>query len=484
LTFAFGCGCVGAVGPLLTAAFVELATEFDVTLSKFASSVNGSLIMCIAGGSIICNSLAVVYGKRPVYLITSVLLMVTCFWGAGSNSLASLTASRCIQGFAMAPMEALIPASIGDVWFVHERGFRSAIFNLGVLGGINLASPIAGTIIQNNGWKVAFWIMGAFFAVQTILVFFFMPESAYHRADVLNLDLGSHENINEALKYEKEHEHRTEKTSEDNVTDAQGNDIPTGTRSPSVTSEKQSYLRELLPYSGYNSHDNLIKIMIRPFSLLASPVVLWATLLFTTCISWLVGISITISQIFSAPPYNFTVSQVGLTNLSSFVASLLATLIAEPLTDGIARFMARKNGGVYEPEFRLPILISYLVFTTVGFFAWGQAAQNQAPWPVAVIVCLGLINFGIQLGTTGIVAYVVDTHRDKASEAFATMNFVKNTFAFGLTFYINDWIANQGVRQTFFVIGGLTLAASLTTIPMYIYGKRSRSWIHRSKIVR
>jgi MFS family permease len=249
----------------------------------------------------------------------------------------------------MAPMEALIPASIGDVWFIHERGFRSAIFNLGVLGGINLASPIAGPIIQNHGWKVAFWIMGAFFAIQTILVFFFMPETAYHRPDVLNLDLGSHENINDALKYEKEHERRNEVANEeDKVTDTEGNAVPgPSLRTPSVTSQKQSYLHELLPYSGYNSHDSIIKIMIRPFALLASPVVLWATLLFTTCISWLVGISITISQIFSSPPYNFTVSQVGLTNLSSFVASLLATIVAEPLTDGIARFMARKNGGVY-----------------------------------------------------------------------------------------------------------------------------------------
>ena len=28
--------------------------------------------------------------------------------------------------------------------------------------------------------------------------------------------------------------------------------------------------------------------------------------------------------------------------------------------------------------------------------------------------------------------------------AFATMNFIKNAFAFGLTFYINDWIARLG----------------------------------------
>jgi hypothetical protein len=26
--------------------------------------------------------------------------------------------------------------------FVHERGFRTAVFNLGILGGINLAVPI------------------------------------------------------------------------------------------------------------------------------------------------------------------------------------------------------------------------------------------------------------------------------------------------------------------------------------------------------
>jgi len=254
----------------------------------------------------------------------------------------------------MAPMEALIPASIGDVWYVHERGFRSAIFNLGVLGGINLASPIAGTIIQDYGWKASFWIMGGFFGAQTLLVFFFMPESAYHRPDVLNLDLGSHENVAYALKYEKEHQHH-DTDGADTVVDAQGNIVPgPGIRAPSVISQKRSYLRELLPYTGYNSQDNLFKIMIRPFALLASPVVVWATLLFTTCISWLVGISITISQIFSAPPYNFTVRQVGLTNLSSFVASLLATLIAEPLTDGIARFMSRKNNGVYGTLSHIP----------------------------------------------------------------------------------------------------------------------------------
>jgi hypothetical protein len=34
----------------------------------------------------------------------------------------------------------------------------------------------------------------------------------------------------------------------------------------------------------------------------------------------------------------------------------------------------------------------------------------------------------------------------------------------------------------FFTIGGITIAVSLTTIPMYIYGKRARSFVYRHDI--
>ena len=149
-----------AVGPLLGAAFVELAAEFNVPLATFIQGVQGGLIVAIAFGSLICNSLAVKFGKRPIYLFTTLMLMVTCFWCAAAKSFVSLVAARVVQGFCMGPLEALIPASIADVCkllsacqsleepvlitlgFVHERGYRSAVFNLGVLGGINLAQPV------------------------------------------------------------------------------------------------------------------------------------------------------------------------------------------------------------------------------------------------------------------------------------------------------------------------------------------------------
>jgi hypothetical protein len=123
---------------------------------------------------------------------------------------------------------------------------------------------------------------------------------------------------------------------------------PVGTPESSASQEElHTWRKEMKVYSGYVNHVSLLNTVFRPFAMLGSPAVLWATLLFTTCISWLVGISITLSQIFSAPPYNFSVTAVGLTNLSSFVASVLGTVVAGPLIDGVVRRLSLKNGGTF-----------------------------------------------------------------------------------------------------------------------------------------
>lgn len=127
-----------------------------------------------------------------------------------------------------------------------------------------------------------------------------------------------------------------------------------------LSEPRMPYTKELLPYSGYVNHVSFWNTIIRPFYLVASPPVLWAIPLFTTCISWLVVISLTLSQIFSAPPYNFSVVGVGATNLSSFVASVLGTLTAGPLIDGLVTRMSKMNGGIFGKSFILPITLSFV----------------------------------------------------------------------------------------------------------------------------
>lgn len=85
-------------------------------MSRFTSGTNGALIVCLAGATPLSNLLAVKYGKRPVYLGAGLGLLATGFWGSAAESFGSFIASRAIAGVCMAPMEALVPASIADVW--------------------------------------------------------------------------------------------------------------------------------------------------------------------------------------------------------------------------------------------------------------------------------------------------------------------------------------------------------------------------------
>ncbi|KAH7200532.1 major facilitator superfamily domain-containing protein [Fusarium oxysporum] len=460
-----GCGCVGAIGPLLGPALVPLAEEFDVPLQTFTLGFAGALLIALAFGNLLCNSLAMMIGKRPVYLITALGLLCSTIWTAVAKDFVSLAVSRAIQGFCMSPMEALVPASISDIWFVHQRGFQNAVFNLGVLGGINLASPIAGAIIDQYGYRTCLWAMAGAFGVQLLLTFFFMPETAYKRSNDSGIPINSP--LDNSSPTDDKKECVSEVQNRASVCD-----------SP-ATPEQHSFLYELRPWSGYYDSSGFWYSIFAPFKMLGSPVVIWGCFQLTICMSWLVLLASTFSQIFTGPPYNFSVTQVGLTNLSSFVGTFIATALAGMMVDGLATFMARKNQGIYEPEFRLPILALLTTLSASGFFGWGQSLANAQPWPIPVIVCLGMINLGIQFGIVGVVSYVVDSHRLEAVEAYAMMSFTKNVFAFGLSFYMNDWVATQGVRDAFFVIGGITIAISLATIPMYIYGKRARSFAFR-----
>ena len=172
--------------------------------------------------------------------------------------------------------------------------------------------------------------MGGAFILQTIMTVLFMPESAFHRDRALNIDTSTKAVAVDEKAENPEHDEASRRES-----------------APSETERPKSFAQELLPYSGYWDKTSFWRTLVLPFFMLASPMMVWGTLLFTTCISWLVLISITLSQIFSAPPYSFSVAAVGAANVSSFVATLIATAVAGPLVDGVAKYMSRRNKGIF-----------------------------------------------------------------------------------------------------------------------------------------
>ena len=50
---------------------------------------------------------------------------------------------------------------------------------------------------------------------------------------------------------------------------------------------------------------------------------------------------------------------------------------------------------------------------------------------------------------------------------------------YGLSNFANDWVAAKGPEEIMFVFGGTSIFLSLLAIPVYMYGKRLRSWWSR-----
>lgn len=138
-----------------------------------------------------------------------------------------------------------------------------------------------------------------------------------------------------------------------------------------------------------------------------------------------------------------------------------------------------RNGGLYEPEFRLVMAVPVAISTVLGLIAFGWSAQEKDNYMVPTVF-FGVISFGCSLGSTTSITFCVDSYRQYAGEALVTLNFSKNIFH-GLVFslFLTEWLEAQGAKAVFMWIGIIQIILMLFTIPMYIYGKRMRMFTVR-----
>lgn len=239
----------------------------------------------------------------------------------------------------------------------------------------------------------------------------------------------------------------------------------------------KSFVQQLQPFHGRLNDDNWFKVLFRPFVLFAYPAVLWSAVVYSLSIGWLIIASESMSLIFRNPEtYNFTAFQTGLVYLSPFIGGILGTLVSGRASDFVAQWMAKRNGGLYEPEFRLTLAIPIFFTTCLGLISFGWTAQDETPW-IGPTLCFGILSFGCSLGSTTAIAFCVDSYRQYAGEALVTLNFTKNILH-GLIFsiFITNWITVDGTKLVYIWVSVIHGLLMLTTIPMYIYGKRARMW--------
>jgi MFS family permease len=365
-----------------------------------------------------------------------------------------------------------VTTTIADIYFVHQRGVRLAAWGLCLSVGVGGGSIISGYIIQDLGWNWTYGICAVIFGVWILVLFFFCPETAYRRDAVLNTDLGTDDKAAElVLEAEEKHTVMGATTHVESLDNVEINEN---------TEKKHSYAYDLHIFHGRVCDDSFWKVLTRPLMMLIFPQVLFSFFAYGLTTSWLIVVGSVLAQIFTAPPYNFSISGVGLVAVSPLIGSIIGAFISGPIADWIVKFMSRRNNGIYEPEFRLVLIIITLIIGGMSFFGFGWSLKVQDPW-IAPVVFYGLQYFSVGFMSIAVYGYLTDCHRDKAPEAFAAIN-LRNIYSFGMNYFISSWISSQGPKEVFSIIGGIHVFICLMAIPMYIFGKRCRSWTSRVEL--
>ncbi|KAL2183464.1 general substrate transporter [Thermothelomyces heterothallicus CBS 203.75] len=241
----------------------------------------------------------------------------------------------------------------------------------------------------------------------------------------------------------------------------------------------RSFIQSLKPFNGRLNKDKWHKVVVRPLILFSYPAVLWSSVVYACSVGWLIVISESVAVIYREEIYTFNALQTGLVYISPFVGGILGSAVAGRISDTIVKAMARRNGGLYEPEFRLVMAIPIAITTVIGLMGFGWSAQVHDHWMVPTAF-FGIISFGCTMGSTTSITFCVDSYRQYAGEALVTLNFSKNVLH-GLVFslFVTGWLSDDGPKIVYIWIGIIQLILLLFTIPMYIFGKRLRMWTVR-----
>lgn len=152
LSLGFYCMVGGGMTPILAAGFDDIAEEYSVSVPRVALTT-GLYMMGLGLGSVVLSPTAILFGKRPVYLVAAVCFVLSAVWCALSPNFASLVVARIFQGFAVSSVECLPSATVAEIYFLHEKAYRLGIYTLLLLGGKNLVPLVSAAIIQSLGWR-------------------------------------------------------------------------------------------------------------------------------------------------------------------------------------------------------------------------------------------------------------------------------------------------------------------------------------------
>ncbi|KAH9908628.1 major facilitator superfamily domain-containing protein [Xylariomycetidae sp. FL2044] len=417
---------------ILSPAIADISTEFHNTAGTKGAFPVSIYLLGYAIGPLVLAPLSEVYGRRPILTGANIFF---CLWQVGcalAPSLDSLIAFRFLAGVGGSGCLTLGGAIIGDLFPVAERGTALSVWMLGPLIGPTIGPLIGSFIAGTIGWRWALWIVLIPSAVITFVLAITLPETNHkvlidHKIKRLEKSLGLSE------------------------------------------------LRNCYEGSGPKlSQGAILRIgLLRPLKMLVLAPIITIPSLFVAFIYGTIYLMYNVLPPTFENEYGWPETITGLVYIPIGLGYLLGLAVFSKFSDERVIRMTKANGGVSEPEMRLPLMAYAGCICPITFFWFGWTAEYKVPWIVPII---GLVPIGA--GIMGLFmpvqAYIVDAYPMYSASGLAAFVVLRSVVAAFLPLAGPALFDHLGLGWGNSVLGFICIAMIPIPLFIYKYGARLR----------
>ncbi|KAG7661208.1 uncharacterized protein J8A68_005280 [[Candida] subhashii] len=449
-------------GPLWGVWMEDLGFNLNqLTISK------AIIFLFLGTGILVIQPTALKLGKRFTYLTCAVVGIVGLAIGSQATSIGSIFVAQAFAGVSAAPVDTLSEISATDIYFQHERSTAFALVILALYAGCYLGPVAAGFIVEGAGWRWCYYVQIIIYVIMFIFLLFTMENTSFRRDHTTEDEF--EEGVIKAVQSKELHVATSiaevnQETGEENDGNSIDESIP----------EKTYKQRMKLIQTDNNDERSWLLIFSRPFLMYSFPAIIWGGLVYGAQMMWLSLIGATQAVIYGAEPYNFSANGVGLTTLGAFGGSVIGMVVGGYLVDNSSIWLARRNHGILEPEFRLYAMIIPTISNAGGLLAYGLGAYYEAHWVISVVIGQGLL--GVAMGSSGAICltYAVDSYHNLASECIVFILFIRNMIGMIFCFVFEDWLDGCGLKLTTWLMFMLSILINGSFIVFIKWGKTFR----------
>ncbi|KAI1033392.1 hypothetical protein LB503_008507 [Fusarium chuoi] len=415
------CTVMTALGNWESSVYVDIQDALGTSINQLNIGTALTLLMLGVGNVFF----TLIFGRRIAYL-SSLAVVIGChIWIATARSSGDFIGAHVLFGLGRTPYEALVPISIADVFFAHERGFALGVYAFGLSAGSSVGRICSGYMIETLGWRWVYLWGAILCGVLFVVIFFILEESNYPRDPELPQDPDRvvQESVLEAI----QHDDKGEKQLHSALTNGSVYIVGQVLETDSFRLQYRPWV--VLP----GTWAQFVRQVYRPLQLAWFPAIVW-------------------------------VSSGKVPSQDSIRA-----LMAGPFNDKLVLFLTRRNRGWLEPEFRLWVFIPMAFLMSGGLLLHGVGAANSLPW-IGPVVGMGLVGFGLTVAAALRMAYVVDCHKEVDGEAITTVILIRNIIGCAMTFGFQPWIDSMGVQDTFILVCFLSFIITVFAGAFIIWG--------------